>query len=79
MCGSEKYDQVARILRTNDRSFDLRHFDSAIKSSANLFITADRNFNTYELPLYELTRIQVFYTNDSTFDANLIDFINSFS
>ena len=59
MCESEKYMGIARILHHQYREFDVRHFDSAYKSGAQVFISEDRNYSKFSAQLFELTKIQV--------------------
>lgn len=67
MIGSDRFDCISAILGVGNRSHDVRHFDSAYKSDAAMFITADRNYYDHADALYELTGVRVLYIHSVGF------------
>lgn len=51
--------QIARVLKQSNRAFDVRHFVSAYKSGARVFISEDTNYSKNRSELYKLTGIEV--------------------
>jgi hypothetical protein len=59
MTESGKHLEIARILHQSSRAIDVRHFDSAHKSKARVFVSEDRNYSNHSSDLYGLTGIHV--------------------
>jgi hypothetical protein len=58
--GSELHISFARVMRKSLRDFDVRHFDSAYKSGAVAFVTANsRHFEPCANALHRLSGIRV--------------------
>ena len=58
---SELYDKIAQILNIQNKEFDVRHFDSAYKSLAQVFITNDVNYHNHRDALFALTGVEVIF------------------
>ena len=56
---SDKYDQIGMILCEDRKKPDIRHFDSAYKSGARVFITNDKNYRDHRAELLALTGVEV--------------------
>ena len=56
---SDKYDAIGLILQMDHRKHDVRHFDSAYKSGARVFLTNDKNFRNHRAELLDLTGVEV--------------------
>lgn len=73
---SALHAEIASILQQSPRTFDVRHFDSAVKSKARVFISEDRNYSRNRRGLFELTGISVIdpsQTNDLAELQEIID------
>ena len=62
---SDKYDAIGSILQMDRRKHDVRHFDSAYKSGARVFLTNDKNFRNHRTELHELTGIEVILVREA--------------
>ena len=56
---SDKYDAIGSILQMDSRKHDVRHFISAYKSGAQVFLTNDKNFRNHRAELLDLTGVEV--------------------
>jgi hypothetical protein len=57
--GSNLHLRIARVLGKHPREFDVRHFDSAYKSGADVFVTNDTDFILRADALYQLSGVRV--------------------
>ena len=57
--GSDLHPRIARVLGKHPRDFDVRHFDSAYKSRAHVFVTCDTDLLDHADELYQLSGVHV--------------------